>query len=62
MAKADFGPGTIAKSALIWLTAGVLFASMFGMLLTAGTARSSVSFADPSPDAVMAVNDTKTAG
>lgn len=62
MAKASFGLDTIAKSALIWLTAGVLFASMFGMLLSAGADRPSISFPDPAPDPVLAINDTKTAG
>ncbi|WP_300542553.1 hypothetical protein [Maricaulis sp.] len=35
MAKADFALRTIAKTALLWLTAGLLFASLFGALLSA---------------------------
>lgn len=62
MAKAAFGLQTIAKSALLWLTAGLLFASLFGALLSVSASRPSVSFAEPAPQPVLAVNETKTAG
>jgi hypothetical protein len=54
MAKAEFALQTIAKSALLWLTAGVLFASVFGALLSATASRPSIRFAESSPEPVVA--------
>jgi|GEM_PF-2045491 len=60
MAKTGFGLGMIAKSAMLWLTAGLLFASLFGAVLSASADRSSVSFSETAPRPVVAVNETKT--
>jgi len=60
MAKIEFGLGTLAKSAMIWLTAALLFASMFGALLSARPDRPSLTIAQPRLEAVAAV-ETDTA-
>ncbi len=54
MAKADFALRVVAKSALLWLTALILFASVFGALFSARPSGPSLSIADsraPEPDA-----------
>ena len=61
MAKTGFGLEMIAKSALLWLTAGLVFASLFGALLSASADRSSVSFSQTAPDPVVAVHEAKAA-
>ncbi|MBO6763509.1 hypothetical protein [Maricaulis sp.] len=62
MSKADYGLGTIAKSGLIWLTAGLVFASVFGALLSASSDRPAVSFREAAPQPVMAIHEAKAAG
>ncbi len=49
MAKADFALRVVAKSALLWLTALILFASVFGALFSARPSGPSLSIADSTP-------------
>ena len=46
MAKADFALRVVAKSALLWLTAAVLFASVFGALFSARPSGPTLLIAD----------------
>lgn len=61
MAKAEFALRTIAKSALIWLTAALLFASLFGALLSARPNRLSLSIAEPGVETVLATDESDIA-
>lgn len=61
MDKARFGLGMVAKSAMIWLTAGLLFASLFGAVLSASSnSQSRISFHDTDP--IVAAHHGKPAG
>lgn len=44
MAKADSGARVFAKSAILWLFVGVIFASVYGALLAAQPGRDSLQF------------------
>ncbi|WP_291843643.1 hypothetical protein [Maricaulis sp.] len=44
MAKAHFAISTLAKTALLWLTAALIFASLFGAMLSARPDRPDLSF------------------
>lgn len=57
MARTVFEMKTLAKTALLWLTAGVLFASLFGALLSARPDRPSLSIVRPAPDAMLASHE-----
>ncbi|MAK64684.1 MAG: hypothetical protein CMF75_08105 [Maricaulis sp.] len=48
MAKADFALRVVAKSALLWLTAALLFASVFGALFSARPSGPSLLIAESS--------------
>ncbi|WP_203291017.1 hypothetical protein [Maricaulis parjimensis] len=63
MAKADFALRVVAKSALLWLTAAILFASVFGALFSARPSGPSLIIADTvlEDDAVMASNEVEAA-
>lgn len=63
MAKADFALRVVAKSALLWLTAGILFVSVFGALLSARPSGPSLVIADTAEqaDTVMASSETELA-
>ena len=63
MAKADFALRVVAKSALLWLTAGILFVSVFGLLFSARPSGPSLVIADTAEqsDTVVAASDTEIA-
>lgn len=61
MAKAEFALRTIAKSALIWLTVAILFASMFGFLLSARPNRPTLNIAEPRIETLLASEEGETA-
>ena len=44
MAKAQFAISMLAKTALLWLTAALIFASLFGAMLSARPDRPGLSF------------------
>ena len=53
MAKAQFAISMLAKTALLWLTAALIFASLFGAMLSARPDRPGLSFSQ-SQDIVVA--------
>jgi hypothetical protein len=65
MAKAEFALRTLAKSALLWLTAALLFGSVFGALLSARPDGPSLSISqsapEPAEDSVLAMGESKIA-
>lgn len=65
MARAEFALRTLAKSVLLWLTAALLFGSVFGALLSARPDGPSLSISRSAPDLsegeVVALDDSKIA-
>lgn len=49
MAKAQFAISMLAKTALLWLTAALIFASLFGALLSARPDRPGLRFTSSDP-------------
>jgi hypothetical protein len=49
MAKAQFAISTLAKTALLWLTAALMFASLFGAMLSARPDRPGLTFSSSEP-------------
>ncbi|OLF75375.1 hypothetical protein AWH62_06010 [Maricaulis sp. W15] len=58
MAKAQFAISTLAKTALLWLTAALIFASLFGAMLSARPDRPGLSFSQS--DSVIIASDADT--
>ncbi len=58
MAKAQFAISMLAKTALLWLTAALIFASLFGAMLSARPDRPGLSFTSSEP--VMVVGEVDT--
>ena len=56
MARANSSAGTVAKSALLWLTLGAVFASVFGALISTQSEAPSLMAPDTSRP-VLAVNE-----
>lgn len=54
MARPGAGVRLFAKSAILWLTVGVIFASVYGALLASKPSRASLVL--PAAEAVVAVN------
>ena len=49
MAKAQFAISMLAKTALLWLTAALIFASLFGAMLSARPDRPGLTFSQTQP-------------
>jgi len=58
MAKAQFAVSMLAKTALLWLTAALIFASLFGAMLSARPDRPGLSFSQGNTVVVEAETET----
>lgn len=57
MARANSSARVVAKSAILWLFVGVIFASVYGALLAAKPDRESLKFPSGAEAPVLASND-----
>lgn len=57
MAKANSSARVVAKSAILWLFVGVIFASVYGALLAAQPGRDSLKFPAETEAPVLASSD-----